>query len=134
MKKVIRLTESDLVKIIKKVLREDSGPVETDSDPSQSMGKLSVKNNNIVFHNKNGQSCQYQVYNKKTGDLQKFEYLKFDPGYMVDTYEVYFKNKTGDHKNTIPKSLVNGLLSPGFGCTSEFDATLLGFGGTLKKV
>ena len=130
MKKVIRLTESDLVKIIKKVLTEDSGPIETGGAP----GKLSVKNGNLVFHNKNGQSCQYQVYNKGNGDLQRFEWMKFNPGMMVDTYEVYFKNKTGDHQNSIPKSLVNGLLSPGFECKENFDATLLGFGGVLKKV
>jgi len=149
MAKIVRLTESDLKRIIMRVLKEDSGPVETDSDPDSSLGKLSVKGGDLVFHRKDGQTCRYQVYkisnNPKEADMmiaqkpvkkrdkQYFEWMKFKPGFY-DSYEVYFKNATGDHQNDIPKKLVNGLLSPGFSCTSEFDASLLGFGGALKKI
>jgi len=131
MKKVIRLTESDLKRIIMKVLQED---VDTGAG-----GKLDISNGNLVFK-KGNQSCAYEVYNKKTMDKQYFTGISLIKGWTYDDYQVQFKNSTGcskppcDHTNKIPKVLANGFLSDGFNCKSEFEASLLGYGGLLKRV
>lgn len=119
MKKIVRLTESDITRLVKKVISENKKLLnEVSKETWMDNGtKLSIDNQGLLVVGNN--QCRYKIWDQKSKSQVVLKGMEKIPGTFYDDYRILFKSASGDHDNTVPKKIVDSWGSDIFSCRTN---------------
>jgi hypothetical protein len=131
MKKIVRLTESDLVRLVKKVILENERLInEVAKETTMDNGtKLGIDNQGLLVVN-NGQ-CRYKIWDQKSKSQVVLKGMEKIVGTFYDDYRILFKSASGDHDNKIPKAVLDNVASEIFACRAS-DENINALGANIR--